>query len=58
MGEAFQGLTVRGKGLLVVGVSLALLSLLLGEKDLLRVGLLAGLLPLLAAAVLARAATG
>ncbi len=54
MGEAFQGLTVRGKGLLVVGVSLALLSLLLGEKDLLRVGLLAGLLPLLAAAVLAR----
>ncbi|MFD0555775.1 uncharacterized protein (DUF58 family) [Stackebrandtia endophytica] len=54
MGEAFRGLTIRGKALLTVGVTLALLALLLGEKDLLRVAILIGILPILAATVLAR----
>jgi len=54
MGEAFRGLTVRGKALLTVGITLSLLSLLFGEKDLLRVAILIGILPILAAMVLGR----
>ena len=55
MGEALQGLTTRGKGLITVGIILGILAPILGETDLLRVGILAGALPLLAAVVLTRA---
>lgn len=55
MGEALRNITVRGKCLVFVGITLALLAFLLGEKDLLRAGLLIGILPALSALYLARA---
>ncbi|GAA4922309.1 uncharacterized protein DUF58 [Stackebrandtia albiflava] len=54
MAEALRGLTLRGKSLISIGLALVLVSFVIGEKDMLRVALLVGLLPLLAAAVMAR----
>ncbi len=54
MRQAMRGLTTRGRCLLAAGVAAALCSLLLGEKDLLRVAIFLLALPLLSVAVLAR----
>jgi len=47
--EALRGLTTRGRSFLAAAVAAALSALILGEKDLLRVAVLLGVLPLLAA---------
>src|SRR5437868_1117990 len=49
MREGLRGLTTRGKSLLACAVTVALAALAFGEKDLLRVAVLIGVLPLLAA---------
>jgi uncharacterized protein (DUF58 family) len=49
MGEAFRGLTTRGRSFLAAGLAATLSALVLGEKDLLRVSILLLALPLLAA---------
>ncbi|HZE41319.1 MAG TPA: DUF58 domain-containing protein [Stackebrandtia sp.] len=54
MREALGALTIRGKSLVAVGISLLLLSMLIGEKDLMRAAVLVGLLPVISALVLAR----
>ncbi|MGH8793299.1 MAG: DUF58 domain-containing protein [Stackebrandtia sp.] len=54
MGEAFRGLTLRGKSLISVSVALVLLSFLLGEKDLMRAAALVGILPLASVVVISR----
>ncbi len=48
MREALRGLTTRGRSFLAAAVAAALSALILGEKDLLRVAVLLGVLPLLA----------
>lgn len=50
-----QRLTTRGRAVLSAGVTAAVCSLLLGQRDLLRVGVLLAVVPLLTVAVLARA---
>lgn len=52
---ALAGLTVRGRSLLGSGVALAALSVLLGQRDLLRAALLLLALPLAAALLVSRA---
>jgi len=54
MRTAMRGLTTRGRCLLAAGCAAALCSLLLGEKDLLRVAVFLVALPLLSVAMLAR----
>ena len=49
MREGLRGLTTRGKSFLACAVTVFLAALMFGEKDLLRVAVLIGLLPLLAA---------
>jgi hypothetical protein len=49
MREGLRGLTTRGKSFLACAITIALAALAFGEKDLLRVAVLIGLLPLLAA---------
>ncbi|OLB80461.1 MAG: hypothetical protein AUI14_06675 [Actinobacteria bacterium 13_2_20CM_2_71_6] len=49
MREGLRGLTTRGKSFLACAVTVFLAAVILGEKDLLRVAVLIGLLPLLAA---------
>ncbi len=49
MREGLRGLTTRGKSFLACAVTVFLAALAFGEKDLLRVAVLIGLLPLLAA---------
>jgi uncharacterized protein (DUF58 family) len=51
---ALRGLTTRGRCLLAAGFAAALCSLVLGEKDLLRVAIFLVALPLLSVAMLAR----
>jgi uncharacterized protein (DUF58 family) len=48
-------LTTRGRTFVVVGIAAVLLSMLAGQRDVLRVGLLVLLLPVVAAIVVARA---
>jgi uncharacterized protein (DUF58 family) len=52
--QAFGGLTTRGRSFLAAGVAAAVLAYLLGQPDLLRVGLLMAALPLACVAVLFR----
>jgi uncharacterized protein (DUF58 family) len=47
--EGLRGLTTRGKSFLACAAAMAVLSLVFGEKDLLRVAVLVAALPLLAA---------
>lgn len=54
MRTALRGLTTRGRCLLAAGFAAALCSLMLGEKDLLRVAIFLVALPLLSVAMLAR----
>ncbi|HKT02455.1 MAG TPA: DUF58 domain-containing protein [Rugosimonospora sp.] len=49
MREGLRGLTTRGKSFLAAAVAVALVAVVLGEKDLLRLAVLLGVLPLLAA---------
>ncbi|MGW2561252.1 DUF58 domain-containing protein [Streptomyces sp. NPDC001514] len=51
---ALGGLTTRGRSFLAAGVAAAVCAYVLGQGDLLRVGLLLGVLPLLCVAVLYR----
>ncbi|MFJ7236488.1 DUF58 domain-containing protein [Streptomyces olivaceus] len=51
---AMAGLTTRGRSFLAAGVAAAVCAYVLGQSDLLRVGLLLGVLPLVCAAVLYR----
>ncbi len=54
MREALRGLTTRGRSFLAAAGAAAVSALILGEKDLLRVAILLGILPLLAAAYVGR----
>lgn len=54
MRAALAGLTPRGRALLAAGVTAFLLAAMLDQQDIMRVGLLATALPLLAAASVAR----
>lgn len=54
MREGLRGLTTRGRSFLAAGVAAALSAMILGEKDLLRVAILLGVLPLLAAVYVGR----
>lgn len=51
---ALAGLTTRGRSFLAAGVAAAVCAYVLGQSDLLRVGLLLGVLPLVCAGVLYR----
>lgn len=51
---AFAGLTTRGRSFLAAGVAAAVCAYLLGQADLLRVGLLLAALPLVCVLVLHR----
>ncbi|MEU3411478.1 DUF58 domain-containing protein [Streptomyces sp. NPDC006658] len=51
---ALAGLTTRGRSFLAAGVAAAVCAFLLGQSDLLRVGLLLAVLPLICATVLYR----
>ncbi|MEV5361525.1 DUF58 domain-containing protein [Streptomyces cellulosae] len=51
---ALAGLTTRGRSFLAAGIAAAICAYVLGQSDLLRVGLLLAVLPLVAAAVLYR----
>jgi len=52
--DALRGLTLRGRCFLAAGAAAALSAVILGEKDLLRPAVLLVLLPVIAAAALAR----
>ncbi|GHG71912.1 DUF58 domain-containing protein [Streptomyces griseocarneus] len=52
LGAAFAGLTTRGRSFLAAGVAAAACSYVLGQADLLRVGLLLAVLPLVCVLVL------
>lgn len=54
MRAALSGLTTRGRSFLAAGVAAAVCAYVLGQSDLLRVGLLLAVLPLLCVAVLYR----
>ncbi|MFH9572773.1 DUF58 domain-containing protein [Streptomyces sp. NPDC017454] len=51
---ALTGLTTRGRSFLAAGIAAAVCAYVLGQSDLLRVGLLLGVLPLICATVLYR----
>jgi uncharacterized protein (DUF58 family) len=52
--EALSGLTTRGRAFFAAAAAAALAALVLGERDLMRVGVLLAVLPLLAAAYVGR----
>jgi uncharacterized protein (DUF58 family) len=54
MPQALRGLTTRGRAFVAAGVTASLCSLLLGQKDLLRVGILLVALPVVSALVVGR----
>ncbi|MGA4542170.1 DUF58 domain-containing protein [Uniformispora flossi] len=54
MRTALSGLTTRGRSFLAAGIAAAVCALVLGQRDLLRVGFLLAALPLLAVLVVAR----
>src|SRR4051812_11595158 len=54
MRQALRGLTTRGRAFIAAGVTASLCALLLGQKDLLRVGVLLIALPLVAPLVVGR----
>ena len=54
MRAALSGLSTRGRSFLAAGLSAALCSVLLGQRDILRIGVLLCVLPLISAAVVAR----
>ncbi len=54
MRQALRGLTTRGRAFVAAGITASLCALLLGQKDLLRVGILLIALPVVAALVVGR----
>jgi uncharacterized protein (DUF58 family) len=54
MRQALRGLTTRGRAFIAAGVTASVCALLLGQKDLLRVGVLLIALPVVAALVVGR----
>jgi uncharacterized protein (DUF58 family) len=52
--SAFRGLTVRGRAFLAAGLAAGTVGVLLGQRDLLRVGILLAALPLVSAWVVVR----
>ncbi|GAA0625400.1 DUF58 domain-containing protein [Kribbella sandramycini] len=54
MRQALRGLTTRGRAFVAAGITASLCALLLGQKDLLRVGILLVALPVVAALVVGR----
>lgn len=54
LGAALSGLTTRGRSLLAAGAALCASGVLLGQRDLLRIGVFLVALPLVAVAVVAR----
>ncbi len=54
MRQALRGLTTRGRAFVAAGITASLCALLLGQKDLLRVGILLVALPIVAALVVGR----
>ncbi len=54
MRHAFRGLTTRGRAFVAAGATASVCSLLLGQKDLLRVGILLVALPVVSALVVGR----
>jgi uncharacterized protein (DUF58 family) len=52
--KALSGLSTRGRSFLAAGLAAALCSILLGQRDILRIGVLLCTLPLVSAAVVAR----
>jgi uncharacterized protein (DUF58 family) len=54
MREALRALTPRGRGFIAAGLTAAACGILFGERDLVRIGLLVALLPLVTAAWIAR----
>lgn len=55
MRDAFSALTTRGRAFLAAGLTCLLCSVLLGQKDLLRIGILVVLLPLITVVMIGRA---
>jgi hypothetical protein len=53
--EALHGFTLRGRGFVAAGLTAVLCGVVLGERDLVRIGVLVALLPLVAALWIARA---
>lgn len=54
MGEALGALTARGRAFLAAGITAALCGIVLGERDLVGIGVLVGVLPLVTAWWIAR----
>ncbi|NIK60470.1 DUF58 domain-containing protein [Kribbella shirazensis] len=54
MRQALRGLTTRGRAFVAAGLTASLCALLLGQKDLLRVGILLAALPVVAALIVGR----
>jgi hypothetical protein len=55
LNEAFRGLTLRGRSFIAAGLTATLCGIVLGERDLVRIGALVVLLPIFAALWIARA---
>jgi hypothetical protein len=55
LNEAFHGLTLRGRSFIAAGLTATLCGIVLGERDLVRIGALIVLLPVVAALWIARA---
>src|SRR5690349_21238010 len=55
LNEAFRGLTLRGRSFIAAGLTAPLCGIVLGERDLVRIGALVVLLPIFAALWIARA---
>jgi len=55
MTRAWRLLTVRGRTFLVVGILVVLIAMAAGQRDVMRIGLLLAVLPVVAAVLVARA---
>ena len=54
MREALSGLTLRGRAFLAAGITAIVCAVVMGQDQLIRVGVLVAVLPLLAAALIGR----
>ena len=54
MREALSGLTLRGRAFLAAGITAIVSAVVMGQDQLVRVGVLVAVLPLLAAALIGR----
>ena len=58
MREALSGLTLRGRAFLAAGITAMVSAVVMGQDQLVRVGVLVAALPLHAAALIGRTPTG